>query len=344
MGGDLRVIGITDGRNVPSARFRVAQLLAPLARRGVAVDWRPAPVPKYAPAQRWMRPFWFPAAVAGRLPAVLASRGADVTWLGRELVATVATLEPWLRRPLVLDVDDAIWIPRGGGGIRRLVRHVDHVFAGNGYVADWFRRAGCSVEVIPTAVDVERFRPAERPAAADGSVVIGWTGTSSNHAALADVSGALGRVLADRPRARLLIVSDRRPRLPDLPADRVEFVRWDPGNEVATLQAMDVGIMPLFDTEWARGKCSYKMLLSMACGLPVVVAPVGMNADVLAAAPVGFGAGSPAEWRDRLIELVDDAELRGRLGREGRRVVVADYGTEAVADAVARGLKRAAGR
>lgn len=344
MTADLRVIGITDGRREPSARFRVKQLLAPLARRGVAVDWRPAPVSKYAPAQRWLRPFWFPAAVAGRIPSVLASRSADVTWLGRELVATVSTLEPWLGRPVVLDVDDAIWIPRGGGGIRRIARHADHVFAGNAFVADWFRSLGCSVEVIPTAVDVARFQPADTESKNRDDVVIGWTGTSSNHGALGDVSAALAEVLDARPRTRLLIVSDRAPRLSGIPMQRVEFVRWSPAVEVSTIQAMDIGIMPLADSEWARGKCSYKMLLYMACGLPVVVSPVGMNADVLAAAPVGFGAMSLDAWRDRLIDLVDDFDLRSSLGSEGRRVVVESYGSEAVADAVACGLRRVAGR
>ena len=93
-------------------------------------------------------------------------------------------------------------------------------------------------------------------------------------------------MLAEVPQSRLRIVSNAPVALPALPADRVEFVQWSEANELPDIQAMDIGIMPLEDSPWARGKCSFKMLQYMACGLPVVVSPVGMNAEVLAMEPV----------------------------------------------------------
>ena len=298
MNPELRVTAITGRRGDPSTRFRVEQMIEPLGRAGLDVVWKPAPVSSYAPAARIMRPLWFPAAVVARVPSVVDSWRSSVTWLGREMVATACTLEAFLKRPLVLDVDDAVWLPRGGRGIRRLVRRVDLVFAGNEFIADWFRELGLPVEIVPTAVDVNRFRPAAAPAPGpEHEVVIGWTGTSSNHQALLDLAGVLETVMSARPRTRLLIVSDVRPPLDGLPGDRVDFVRWSPDNEAGVIQSMDIGIMPLPDTDWSRGKCSYKMLLYMACGLPVVVSPVGMNAQVLGMGKVGHGAPPTGKMR-----------------------------------------------
>jgi glycosyltransferase involved in cell wall biosynthesis len=342
---ELRVTAITNGRKVPSARFRVEQFIAPLERRGIEVAWRPAPISKYAPATKLIRPLWFPAAVAGRVPGVFDTWRSSVTWLGRELVATTLTLEPLLKRPVILDVDDAIWLPRGGWGIRKLVNHVDRVFAGNGFIADWFSARGLPVEIIPTAVDVDRFRPAAEPRIDSGDgVVIGWTGTSSNHNALEMVAAPLKAVLEARPRSRLLVVSDKRPRLDDLPGDRVDFRRWSPANEAETVRTMDIGIMPLLDTEWSRGKCSYKMLLYMACGLPVVVSPIGMNVDILKLGEVGHGAAGPAEWVDALVSLIDSEERRRAMGQVARDVTARHFSVENVAELIARGLRNTAGR
>ncbi len=305
----------------------------------------PAPISKYAPATRFIRPFWFPAAVVGRIPGVLDSWRSSVTWLGRELVATTLTLEPLLKRPVVLDVDDAIWLPRGGSGIRRLVRHIDSVFAGNSYLAEWFCAAGLPVDIIPTAVDIDRFRPVAQPHAnRTDEVVIGWTGTSSNHKALKQVAAPLKIVLDKRPQSRLLVVSDAKPRLDNLPAERIEFLRWTPLNEADTIRAMDIGIMPLLDTEWSKGKCSYKMLLYMACGLPVVVSPIGMNADVLGLGEVGFGATKATDWVDSLVALIDSESSRRSMGQAARRVTEQHYSVEIVNDQIVRGLRNAAGR
>lgn len=345
MGDELKVTAITSGRHVPSTRFRVEQFIAPLEQRGIKVTWRPAPISKYAPANKLIRPLWFPAAVVGRVPGVFDTWRSSVTWLGRELVATTLTLEPLLKRPVILDVDDAIWLPRGGRGIRKLVNHVDRVFAGNGFIADWFSARGLPVEIIPTAVDVDRFRPAVDPRIerCDG-VTIGWTGTSSNHRSLEQVAAPLKIVLEKRPRSRLLVVSDARPRLEGLPSERVEFMRWTPSNEVDTIRAMDIGIMPLLDNEWSKGKCSYKMLLYMACGLPVVVSPIGMNVDVLGHGKVGFGATSAADWVDSLVALIDSEDCRRSMGQAARSVTEQKYSVEIVTDQIARGLRNAAER
>ena len=333
----LRVSALTGDVRVPSARFRVGQFVAPLRALGVDLRWLPAPISNYPPRSPVLRPLWLPATAAARLPSLAATWTADVTLLQRELVSTLATLEGLTRRPRVLDVDDAIWMRRGGVFAARIARACELVIAGNDHVADWFAPHARRVEVLPTAVDTDRFRPREVAGAADddGRVVIGWSGTSSNLAFLTGIEGALARVLRERPRCRLAVCSDAPPRFDVVPADRVDYEPWRPATEVGFFQRLDVGLMPLSDDDWTRGKCSYKMLLYLACGAPVVVSPVGMNAQVLAQAEVGYGAATDEAWADALITLIDDAALRRRLGRAGTDLVTAGYSVDALAPRLA---------
>ena len=343
MGDALRVMGLTAGRNVPGARFRVGQFVAPLRDLGIDLHWCTAPVRKHPPRTKLLRPLWFPASVAGRIPGVISTWRADVTLFSRELVSTFVTLEPLPRRPRVLDVDDAIWMRRGGAYARRLAGLVDAVIAGNDFVADWFGSRCPRVEILPTAVDTQRFQPGGPGADEDGDVVLGWSGTSTNFPYLIGLQQALLRVMRERPRARLAISSDRRPAMPDLPADRVTYVPWSMGSEVPFLQSLDVGFMPLADDDWTRGKCSYKMLLYLACGTPVVVTPVGMNAQVLAQDEVGYGAADEDDWVAALIALIDDAALRHRLGNRGVELVQNHYSMDIVTPRLAALLSDVSG-
>jgi glycosyltransferase involved in cell wall biosynthesis len=322
----VRVLALSGGANVPSARFRVAQFVGRLEQHGVELVHRPSRVGSYPPPERWRRPAWVAATLADRLPAVIRSRAFDVTLLQRELVSTLLTLEPLTRRPRVLDVDDAIWLLPRGSFAERLAARCDAVICGNDFVAEYFRRFSRAVYVLPTAVDTERFQPAaERSRNRGGGVIIGWSGSSAGFPYLALVEEALATVLRRRPQTRLRVVADMAPCLPKLPPHRLEFVRWSPDREVAAIQEMDIGIMPLADTPWERGKCSYKMLLYAASGVPAVVSPVGMNVEVLRRGEVGLAASRLDEWVAALLELVDDPEQRRRMGAEGRRVVEADY-------------------
>lgn len=332
-----RVAALTGDIRVPSARFRVGQFAAPLRALGVDLRWRPAAVSNYPPRRTLLRPLWLPLTAAARLPSVAATWSADVTLLQRELVSTLATLEGLTRRPRVLDVDDAIWMRRGGGFAARIARGCELVIAGNDYVADWFAAHCRRVEVLPTAVDTARFRPRDggTPEPGDGTVVIGWSGTSSNLEFLNAIEGALVRVLRERPRCRLAVCSDEKPRFTAVPADRVDFERWSPGTEAAFFRSLDVGLMPLPDDDWTRGKCSYKMLLYLSCGVPVVVSPVGMNAQVLAQAEVGFGAGTADAWVEALLALIDDAAFRQSAGRRGVELVATRYSVDALAPRLA---------
>jgi glycosyltransferase involved in cell wall biosynthesis len=261
-----------------------------------------------------------------------------MTLLQREMLSTFVTFEPFTKRPRVLDVDDAIWANRGGEFARRLARSCDHVICGNSFLAEGFSRWNPSVSVLPSAVDTRRFVPASggRPA---GRTVIGWLGLSSGFRYFDEIETALRDVLRNHPEGVLRIISDKAPQFRLLPDRQVEYIPYSREREVADIQEMTVGIMPLDDSETSRGKCSFKMILYMSCGIPVVVSRVGMNAEVLQKGESGFGANNPREWVDSLETLLANPDLCARMGRTGRAVAELHYAVEVLAPHLASTLR-----
>ncbi len=287
------------------------------------------------PVRRLADGAWPYAKLMMRVPGIVGSWRCDVSWVTRGMLDGHYTLEGWLRRPLVLDVDDAIWLtnPRGEKAVARLAEAADAVFAGNSYLGEWFGQFNNRVHVVPTAVDTERFVPGEP--APDPSFVIGWIGTGGNLKYLYDIDAALAAVMAENRDAKLLVVSNVVPNFLTVPVERVEFVTWSPDVEVGCLQRMDVGIMPLRDGEWERGKCAYKMLQYMACAKPVVVSPVGMSREIVERSRVGKAAETEADWVDAIIDYSLDPALRAVHGRCGRQVVEQFYSVETVSGQLA---------
>lgn len=337
----MTVAAFTGGRDVPSARVRVRQLIPGLLEHGVRVVEFVSRFGSFPPTTKAIRPLWAIASLGGRVPDIAWSHTCDVTLLQREFLSTFATLEFLTKRPRVLDVDDAIFLFRGGRHAARLAGQCDLVICGNDYLAERFAHWNDRVVVVPTGVDVDRFVPGTRTADAR-PVVIGWIGTSSNLRYLCELESMLGDVLRTHPHSRLTVVSNVRPELRSVPAHQVNFVPWSAENELESVQGMDIGIMPLEDSEWERGKCSYKMLQYMACALPVVVTPVGMNAQVLSIDDVGIGASTPREWRDGLTSLLDDRVARTTMGQAGRRVVERHFSLQVIVPRLAGHLRAVA--
>lgn len=341
----MRVVALTTGRNVPSARFRVRQHLVGLAGRGVVVREMTSAISAYAdvPAPPWIarrRPVrrvaagaWAAAKLAGRAPGVVASHRCDATWLERCLLPGWPTFERLLGRPLVLDVDDAIWLrpPMGERALRQVARQATVVLAGSRHIADRLADWAERVELVPTAIDVRRFTP--DPAQRSSRFRIGWTGTASNFPYLEAVAPALAQFVS-RHDAEILVVADAPPVLKGVDPSRLRYQRWSREVEVTAVQSMHVGIMPLAFDEWSRSKCAFKILQYLACGVPFVATPVGMNSDVL-----DLGGGLPAiekdAWLEALEELYADEALRDRLGSEGRRLSEIRFSSENIGEAIA---------
>jgi glycosyltransferase involved in cell wall biosynthesis len=289
---------------------------------------------KYPPQKRWLRPAWAAFRLAEMASVTLQSRRYDVTILQREMLSTFATLERWTGRPRVLDVDDAIHLYRGSAMAKTLAMQCDRIICGNPHLAEIYRQWNHDVVVLPTAVDTDRYCPSATGAHGD-AVVLGWIGTSANLKYLHDIEPALLTVMKHHPHVKLHVVCDKPPQMPDIPPERLQFTPWSAAIEVTAIQSFSIGLMPLEDSAWARGKCSFKMLQYMACGLPVVVSPVGMNADVLKLGDIGYGAATLAQWVDVLVELVSDDAVRLRLGLHGRQIVEKEFSVAALAPRLA---------
>lgn len=299
---------------------------------------------KYPPELKLLRPFWGIAAVGARIPALISTYYYDVVYLQREMISTLVTLEPLTKRPRVLDVDDAIFLHRHGKSAKRLAQLSDLIICGNDFLAETFARWNPNVCIIPTAIDTQRFQPKSHQQDMRNNMqeklVIGWTGTSGNFKYIYHIEEALEKVMKKRPDVILRVIADKQPEFQGMLNERLDFVQWSPETEVESLQSMTVGIMPLLDTLWERGKCSFKMLQYMACGLPVVVSPVGMNAQILSLGEVGFAATSQNEWIDALLSILSASdEEREIMGSVGRYIVEKYFSIDVIGPTLAKLLK-----
>ena len=164
---------------VPSARARVRQYIQPLESLGIAVREYPLPWSNILPRQATLRPLWMAATAAARVAALARSWRADVTWVSRQFLPAFAPLHGLARRPMILDVDDAIWLNTGGHRARNLARASDLVVCGNSFLANHFSRWNRNITVIPTAVNTSWYRP-NSARVEGGPLYLGWTGTSGN--------------------------------------------------------------------------------------------------------------------------------------------------------------------
>jgi len=337
----LSVAAYTSGIDVPSARFRVRQYVSQLADHGVELTEFVSQCGKYPPPKIWRRPVWVLQRMREAMVQAWPSRRYDLVLFQRELLSTFLTVEPLYGRPRVLDVDDAIWLHRRGSFALRLARLCDAVVCGNKYLAAYFSEAGLKTYILPTGVDTQRFVP--KATGTTDRAMIGGSGSSGNRCFLEGLDGALTVVLKRHPHARLRVICDQVPRFDHVPVEAIEYIPWAPCVEASALQDLTVGLMPLADSEWARGKCAFKMLTYMACGIPVVVSPVGMNEEVLAQADVGLAARDDHEWVDAIDSLLSQRARAINMGMNGRRLVESQYSISVLSPRLALILREVAG-
>ena len=325
----IKVTALTSGSHSPSSRFRVRQFIRPLSRFGIQVTEHYPLVNKYHTKRM------LPLGLLARLPGLLASRSSEVTWLERELVPGRRTLEGLAGTRRLLDVDDAIWL-NAPSFYESLAQVCHGVIAGNEFIADHYGKFDLRVWTIPTSLDTARWRPG--PPGPGNYWIIGWTGTSSNLGYLYRIEEVLADFLGENKQTQLLVVCDRRPALKKLPSESWRFVRWSAEKEIQLIQEMDVGLMPLPDTEWARGKCALKMIMYLAVGIPAIVSPVGVSQRLLDQGDVGLAARNPNEWFNALRRLFDDREGAARLGAAGRKLVEEQFSIKANAPKLAAAI------
>lgn len=334
----MRVLALTKyGAEAASTRQRLLQFAPYLRERNIEIVAQPLLDDAYVRALAQGRPASRAKVGASYLKRLLRlpmARGYDLIWIHFEAFPYApGLLEQLLAipgRPVIVDFDDAIFhmydrhrspLVRRllGNKLRPLLRLAAGVTVGNDYLRDYVAQFNPAVTVVPTVVDTNRYVPAEHAAALP--TVVGWIGSPSTWRYMEEVlpdimpvierAGASFRAVGAGPAAARWT--------------GIESVPWTEATEIAEVQRMDVGVMPLPEEDWARGKCGYKLIQYMACGLPTIASPVGVNSTIVQQGDTGFLAKTPDQWHAALQQLLGDGDLRRRLGQAGRERVVEHY-------------------
>ena len=276
-----------------------------------------------------------------RLGYLLKSKRFDLLWVEYEIL-------PWLpawgerilahfRVPYVVDYDDAVFHRYDmhsrsmvrtllGGKIDTVMRRAALVIVGNDYLRDYARKAGAQrVECIPSVIDLNRYNLILQPE--NPVFTIGWIGSPATAKYLHIVHPALAEVCKNGS-ARLVLVGSGQFKLDGVPT---EIHPWSEETEVAEIQSLDVGIMPMPDEAWARGKCGYKLIQYMACARPVIASPVGVARQIIGESRNGFLAAATKDWVEAFRVLREDQRLRERMGKAGRINVERQYSIQVTA-------------
>ncbi|GAL83792.1 hypothetical protein MYP_1020 [Sporocytophaga myxococcoides] len=237
-----------------------------------------------------------------------------------------------LKKKIIYDFDDAIWIAQTGkenfltkvvknpGKVNKIIKWSYKVSCGNSYLKNHSLKFNKNVVLNPTTIDCEslHFKIKDQNT---NKVVIGWTGTHSTMMYLEHAIPFL-RKLYVAQNFKLIVISNLKP---NFAFPEMEFVKWNEHTEQEDLLRMNIGIMPLADNEWTKGKCGFKALQYMALGIPAVVSSVGVNAEIVDQGINGFLCESETDWLNYLTDLINNAQLRSEMGKKAREKVVNNY-------------------
>lgn len=324
-----RILFLSKGENSASTRYRAFSYFPALEKEG----WYASHMGLHE-------------GLVGKLRILRAAREADVVVLLRHgLPMPFLSLLRRCSRKLVFDFDDAIFLKSSGqqSSVRgqrfdKTVAFCDRVWAGNSYLAARARKVNSGTIVLPTSVDMARYQD-ETPKAQE-TIDLVWIGSSSTRKYLEDVLPALERAAELEPRLRLKIIADFTLHSDNL---KIEAVPWQLENEVSELQSAHIGIAPMRDDPWTRGKCALKVLQYMASRLPVVSSNAGANSEIILHSKTGLLVSSEQEWVEAILVLAADPVLRNRLGERGRALCARDYSLDTCAATMAAELQELTG-
>lgn len=312
--------------SVASSRYRLYQFLPYLPAYGVEPTLKLWPIREKPQRKLKLAAQTLWAASRANITFIQKRHDAAALWSAR------------IAPQVIFDFDDAIWlpppmddrnpakIPRLMENLRSILKMADLVITGNAFLQDFARQYNPNVTVIPTVVDLEHYTL--QPRESTNIITIGWVGVSSNLPYLERLENVFRQIAKKYPgQVRLKIISNGQYLSDELP---VENVRWTLEREVEDLRNIDIGIMPLKDSEWERGKCGFKLLQYMALGIAAVGSPVGVNSAIIEEGKNGFRPAEDEDWFLALSKLIEDATLRKQIGNAGRSTVETEYALQAV--------------
>jgi glycosyltransferase involved in cell wall biosynthesis len=326
-------------RDAASTRQRILQYVPALRSAGMEVSFHPLLGNDYVRSLALDTPVSWPRiakAYLNRFMQLLRGPECDLIWIYAEafpfLPASLERLVLRSGKPVVYDFDDAFfvtydqhpspWVRRIlAGKLEPLIAGAAAICCGNEYLREYALRLNPRSLWLPTTVDTTLYRPMPKPSG--GECLIGWIGSPSTWEDVRPMLPAIAMACRDH-RARFHVVGAGSKAQADW-FEGMKLVDWSEASEVSEVQKMDIGIMPLRDLPFQRGKCGYKLIQYMACGLPVVAAPVGVNSDLVEEGKNGFLATSQEEWAGALSRLIGSSSLRSEFGLAGRRKVEENY-------------------
>lgn len=326
-----------------SNRVRVEQFVPYLASKGMACRVRPFVNSSfykilYLPYRYLEKIFWFLVCTLNRFCDIVRALRYDIILIHREAYPFagpfIETILYKIGKPIIFDFDDAIYLPNTSehniyierfkkpGKVARIIGMSRWVITGNSHLEDYALRYNKNVTVIPSSVDTEKYCPAPAKAAKK-DIVIGWIGSETTKRFLNELEDVFIEV-ANRHEG-LVTFKVIGPPFRSLKLKNVVNKKWSLEDEISDLQSLDIGIMPMPDTEWTKGKCAFKALLYMACGIPVIVSPAGVNTQIVKDGWNGYLAKNATEWFEKMSLLIEDGILRTANGKNGRQTVIEKY-------------------
>lgn len=341
----LFVVPYPSGK-APSQRFRFEQYLDFLKEKG----WRFTIAPfiddttwqiLYKPGHTVQKTWGITKGLLKRIFLLLSVPAYDYIFIHREATPIGPPWFEWmvakgLRKKLIYDFDDAIWLPNTSennkivAGIKwpqkvaAICRWAYKVSAGNDYLCNYARQFNLNVVLNPTTIDTENLHNPEIYAVLkvkSNKPVIGWTGTHSTLKYLEPLVPVLQK-LEKQYNFELCIIANQKP---EWNIKSLNFVLWNKQTEIPDLMRFDIGLMPLTDDKWARGKCGFKALQYMALEVPALVSPIGVNTTIVDHGKTGFICYDLEDWVSSISVLLQDADLRQEMGRKARVKIVESY-------------------
>lgn len=284
--------------------------------------------------------------ILNRISFLFIAKRYDLIIMQREAAFIGPPVFEWILMRLlsirvVYDFDDAIWIPNSSDGskfiqwlksfwkIKWLCKWSYVIIVGNNYLFDFAKKYNYNVVKIPTCVDTTFHHNRLKEHSQKDVITIGWTGSHSTMKYIDLIIPAL-EVISKQYKISLLIISNKTPQLNT--SLHIEYVEWDEVNEVNALLNADIGIMPLYEDAWSKGKCGFKLLQYLALGIPAVASPVGVNTEIIQNGITGFIANDSQDWIRYIKLLIEDLELRKSMSINGTKFIIDNYSIAAWGD------------
>ena len=331
----------------PSQRFRFEQYFDLLKNNNFDIEFRSFLNAKtwnvlYTESSFFAKTIGILGSLWRRLVLLFSMRKYDYVFIHREAAMIGPPIFEWiiakvLRKKYIYDFDDAIWLPnysdtnarfhrlKAYWKVKKIIKWADKVTVGNNYLKEFALKFNQNIKVIPTTIDLENSHSIET-IQSEQKVNIGWTGTHTTMAYLDDLIHVIQK-LENLYNFNFIVISNEAPKFK---LKSLQFIKWNKSSEIEDLASIHIGLMPLPDETWAKGKCGFKALQYMALNIPTIASPVGVNSSIIKDGENGFLCDSHEEWFAKISLLLSNIKIREEIGKKGKETIINNYAVAAI--------------